>query len=241
MPDYSYNTLAPEYQKLWDTMHIIRDAAELQRTSDKIKQYKEVYQKVEKATGVPWQFVAVVHVREAGLSDVGVWKGVLHNGEKIVGTNRKTSLVPAGRGPFSTWHDAAVDALKQKGFDKIKAWPVSRMLWALEPYNGYGYRSKGLRSPYLWASTNHQQPGKYVADHVFNPKVMDTQIGAAALLKYLGVGLPSIPASNTGFMGGMLMTILAFITGHKALIIVAGALILVGGIYYYIEKKKSSK
>lgn len=184
----NYEQHATEYQKLWDTMHIIRDAAELERTSDKIKLHKEVYQKVEKETGVPWQMVAVIHVREAGLSDVGVWKGVLHNGEKIVGTGRKTRLVPTGKGPFDTWHQAAVAALKDKGFDKIKPWPVSRMLWALEPFNGYGYRNKGLRSPYLWASTNHQQPGKYVADHKFDPTVMDTQVGCAALLKFLEVG-----------------------------------------------------
>src|SRR5262249_54559480 len=68
------------------------------------------------------------------------------------------------------------------------SWPVSRMLWALEPYNGYGYRNKGLRSPYLWASTNHQQRGKYVRDRVFDPRVMDEQVGCAAQLKYLGVG-----------------------------------------------------
>lgn len=189
MSNHDYQTLAPEYQKLWDTMHIVRDMNELQRVSDKIKKYKDVYQKVEKTTGVPWQMVAVTHLREAGESDIGVWKGVLHNGEKIVGTDHKTHLVPSGRGPFLTWQSAAEDALRQKGFDKIKGWTVSRVLWALEPYNGYGYRNKGLRSPYLWASTNHQQPGKYVADGVFDGSVMDTQIGCAALLKYLDYGV----------------------------------------------------
>lgn len=184
----SYEKYGPEYQQLWDTMHIIRDAAELQRLSDKLKRYQSVYEEVEKATGVPWQLVAVLHVREAGESDVGKWKGVLHNGEKIVGTGKKTRLVPAGRGPFDTWKEAAVDALKYQGFDKIKTWPVARMLWAAEPYNGYGYRNRGLRSPYLWASTNHQQRGKYVADGVFDPSVMDTQVGVAATLKFLGVG-----------------------------------------------------
>lgn len=188
----SYEVYGPEYQKLWDTMHIIRDAAELQRLSDKIKIHKAVYQEVEKATGVPWQMVAVIHIREAGELDIGKWKGVLHNGEKIVGTGRKTRLVPAGRGPFTTWVEAAIDAIKIKNFDKIKQWPVSRMLWALEPFNGYGYRNKGLRSPYLWASTNHQQRGKYVADHVFDPNVMDTQVGVAALLKFLGVGSKTV-------------------------------------------------
>lgn len=184
----SFEKYGPEYQKLWDTMRIIRDASELQRLSDKIKKERDTYHTIELRTGVPWQMVAVIHIREAGESDVGKWKGVLHNGEKIIGTGKQTKLVPSGRGPFDNWHDAAVDALRIKGFDKYSDWSVARVLWALEPFNGYGYRNKGLRSPYLWASTNHQQLGKYVADHVFDPNVMDKQIGCAALLKYLEFG-----------------------------------------------------
>lgn len=184
----SYEKYGPEYQKLWDTMRIIRDAAELHRVSEKIKKYQDVYKKAVEGTKIPWQFIAVIHLREAGESDIGKWKGVLHNGEKIVGTGRKTTLVPKGRGPFATWEAAVKDAIRIKGFDKIVDWPIARVLWALEPYNGYGYRNKGLRSPYLWASTNHQQPGKYVSDGVFNPNVVDSQIGCAALLKFLEIG-----------------------------------------------------
>jgi lysozyme family protein len=195
----SYDKYGPEYLNLWNTMHIIRDSAELQRLSDKIKQFKATYQAVEKDTGVPWQMIAVIHVREAGEQDIGRFKGVLHNGENIVGTGRRTRLVPAGRGPFGTWHDAAIDALRLQGFHTIKDWPIQRVLWALEPFNGYGYRNHGLRSPYLWASTNHQQPGKYVSDGVFDPAVVDRQIGCAALLKYLEFGKSSaIPAVITG-------------------------------------------
>lgn len=208
---YSFEKLGPEYKQLWDTMHIIRDDAELTRVSDKIAKYKDVYLKVEKATGVPWQMLGVIHEREAGEQDIGRFKGVLHNGELIVGTGKKTRLVPARRGPFDTWHEAAVDAIKYEGFDKIKEWPVQRMLWALEPYNGYGYRTKGIRSPYIWASTNHQQRGKYVADGVWDANVMDTQVGCAALLKYLGVDKKvvvtpttvgtSVAAGTTAVMG----------------------------------------
>jgi lysozyme family protein len=184
----SFEKYGPEYQSLWDTMHIIRDAAELQRLSDKIKLSGIMYHQVELQTGIPWQMIAVIHVREAGEQDIGRWKCVLHNGEKIVGTDQKTRLVPSGRGPFHDWVSAAVDALRLQGFDKYSDWTVARVLWALEPFNGYGYRNKGLRSPYLWASTNHQQLGKYIADGVFDAHVMDSQIGCAALLKYLDFG-----------------------------------------------------
>jgi lysozyme family protein len=184
----SFEKYGPEYQSLWNTMHIIRDATELERLSNKIKLSAATYKKVEAEVGVPWQMIAVIHEREAGEQDIGRWLCVLHNGEKIVGTDKKTRLVPAGRGPFHDWVSAAVDALRLQGFDKYHDWTIARVLWALEPYNGYGYRNKGLRSPYLWASTNHQQLGKYVSDGVFDPNVMDTQIGCAALLKYLEFG-----------------------------------------------------
>lgn len=189
----SFETNGPEYQKLWDTMHIVRDDKELSRLSAKIKLSEQMYRKVEVETGVPWQMVAVIHEREAGEQDIGRWLCVLHNGEKIIGTGRKTSLVPAGRGPFYDWVQAAIDALQLQGFHKITDWSVARVLWALEPFNGYGYRNKGLRSPYLWASTNHQQLGKYVRDGVFDPNVMDSQIGCAALLKYLEFGGSTTP------------------------------------------------
>jgi lysozyme family protein len=186
----SFEKYGPEYQNLWDTMHIIRDDKELQRLSDKIKLSEAMYRSVGI---VPWQMVAVIHVREAGEQDIGRWLCVLHNGEKIVGTDKKTHLVPAGRGPFHDWVSASVDALRLQGFHNYSDWSVARVLWALEPFNGYGYRNKGLRSPYLWASTNHQQKGKYVADGVFDSSVMDSQIGCAALLKYLEFGGETTP------------------------------------------------
>lgn len=236
MAKYTYEGLKDEYTRLWSTMKIIRDSQSLSDMATKVNQHKSTYLAVQAATGVPWQLVAVIHIREAGLSDVGKFKGVLHNGEKIIGTGRKTSIVPAGRGPFSTWHDAAVDALKIKGFDKITSWPVSRMLWALEPFNGYGYRNKGLRSPYLWASTNHQQRGKYVADGVFDPNAIDSQMGSAAMLKYLGVGsgitgAPELPiAAATG--------LLAWLNPEYIIpILIVGAVLITAFIIYRKKHK----
>lgn len=202
----SFDKYGPEYKQLWDTMRVIRDDKELSRLATKLIANKAEYQKVTVQTGVPWQMIAVIHVREAGEQDVGRWQCVLHNGEKIIGTGKVTRLVPAGRGPFNTWVEAAIDALQIQGFHKYTDWSVARVLWALEPFNGYGYRNKGLRSPYLWASTNHQQLGKYVRDGVFDPHVMDSQIGCAALLKYLDFGKsetaprmpPSAPTEPTG-------------------------------------------
>ncbi len=52
----------------------------------------------------------------------------------------------------------------------------------LERYNGLGYYHKGLPSPYVWSGTDQYVKGKYVADGVFDPNAVDSQLGCAGLL-----------------------------------------------------------
>lgn len=152
----------------------------------KIQANRARYEKVSKQTGVPWDVIAVIHYRESS----GSFAGVLHNGEKIIGTGKKTTLVPKGRGPFSTWEDAAVDALMNchPFAGKNKDWSIAGTLDILERYNGLGYRNKGLPSPYLWAGTDQYLKGKYVADGVYDPNHVDQQLGVAAILMKLREG-----------------------------------------------------
>jgi lysozyme family protein len=134
--------------------------------------------------------LGAIHFKEASCS----FKGVLHNGEKIIGTGRQTSLVPKGRGPFNTWEDAAVDAIAMNPSRWSKLLgasdDVGDILWALERYNGTGYISgagKAETSPYLWACSNiNDGKGKYVSDDKFDPEA-STQLscGAALILKEL--------------------------------------------------------
>jgi len=56
------------------------------------------------------------------------------------------------------------------------------MLTLLERYNGIGYAARGLASPYLWSGTDQYIRGKYVADGVFDPSVVDKQLGCAGLI-----------------------------------------------------------
>ena len=52
---------------------------------------------------------------------------------------------------------------------------------------------------------------------------------------------PSVDkGTQSAVAGGIIAATTAFITGHKALIIVAGAFILIGGILYYLERRKRS-
>ena len=190
MPTYASMKLG--YGNLWRGMNVTSKVEANQAAAGMIAD-KARYQAIEDATGVPWFWIAITHHRESNRS----FAGVLHNGERIIGTKRKTKLVPKGRGPFESWNEAAIDALKLKRLDKIDDWPVERMLYEFERYNGWGYNGK-INSPYVWAGTSKQQPGKYVADHVFDPKHMDTQLGAAAMLKQLAEADQSVAERISG-------------------------------------------
>lgn len=176
----SYSEMRQGYRNLWEDMAVdrVEDADSAARG---IRRDKQRYQEVEEDTGVPWFWVAIVHHRENG-RDFG---GVLHNGQRIIGTGKKTSIVPKGRGPFSTWEEAAIDAIEYMELDQVPEWSVERMLFEFERYNGFGYVQHGVNSPYVWAGTNLQQQGKFVADGQFDPTHWDRQLGAAAILSRL--------------------------------------------------------
>jgi hypothetical protein len=52
----------------------------------------------------------------------------------------------------------------------------------LEEYNGLGYASRDKPSPYVWSGTDQYVSGKYVRDGVYDPNVVDQQLGCAGLL-----------------------------------------------------------
>jgi lysozyme family protein len=181
--------LAAENVARWKRARITRDS-EVVNTAQKLLANKERYRAVQAKTGVPWWVVAVIHSRESS----GNFLGILHNGERIIGTGKLTTLVPAGRGPFATWEAAAVDALTNAGPRAASNtdWSLSGMLLLLERYNGLGYFNRGLPSPYIWAGTDQYTAGKFVADGKFDMNHIDQQIGCAPLLMMLEQLDPSI-------------------------------------------------
>lgn len=166
----------------WQNAKFTR-STEINAQSAKIAANRSRYEAVAKVTGVPWDVIGVIHYREAS----GNFAGVLHNGEKIIGTGKKTKLVPKGRGPFTSWEEAAVDALMTAPpyAAKNTDWSIAGTLDILERYNGLGYRKKGLPSPYLWAGTDQYVKGKYVADGKYDPNHVDKQLGVAPILMKL--------------------------------------------------------
>jgi lysozyme family protein len=134
-------------------------------------------------TGVPWHFIGVIHGLEASFN----FRAHLHNGDFPL--SRRTRQVPSGRPrvwlPPDDWASSAKDALALLGFTGQTDWSLSRTLYRLEAYNGLGYRSYGVPSPYLWSFSNHYARGKFVSDGKWNANARSQQCGAAVMLKLL--------------------------------------------------------
>lgn len=174
---------------------------------NKIAAGKYRYQEVESITGVPWFFIGVIHSMEANND----FTRHLHNGDPLWA---KTTHVPRGRPigiPPFTWKDSAVDALKYMGFDQVTDWTVPNMLYLFEKYNGFGYRDRGINSPYLWSFSNLYTSGKYVADGKYDPKAVSKQVGAGVILKTVMQKFNLITAAVAA--GGSVVTIALILIG----------------------------
>ncbi len=109
----------------------------------------------------------------------------LGNGQSLY---KKTTIVPKGRGPFSSFNLGAIDALKLDRADKITDWSMGNVLYFLESFNGMGYSLyKGINSPYIWSGSNQYRSGKYIADNVYDKNAFIVQIGFVLLIKQLDI------------------------------------------------------
>lgn len=172
---------APNYSELCKTLKI--DDSRLIETKALALKFKENIERYKAVSAgcysFPIDLMFALHYRESSLS----FKGVLHNGEKILGTGKKTKLVPKNRGPFESWEEAAIDALELKKSIFPKEWTFEARLEFAEKFNGLGYRKTGEYSPYVFAGTNfHDETGKYVADGKFDSSAPEKQLGVAAIL-----------------------------------------------------------
>jgi lysozyme family protein/peptidoglycan hydrolase-like protein with peptidoglycan-binding domain len=192
----SFESLKAGYEKNWANLQIRPDRlAQAKAVAHKAINGKATYQQIQLLTQVPWQFIALCHYREADFD----FDSYLGNGEAL---DRVTSLVPKGRGPFATFVDGAVDALRIQGFVGAKDWSIARTLFRLEAYNGFGYHFKGVNSPYLYGGSTLYGPpearaGKYIRDHVFDPNFDDPQLGTAVVLHEMMSLDPSITYADS--------------------------------------------
>ncbi len=166
------------YENLWRSATVLPSyKARAQAAAKKIIGLKWLYQEAEKATGAAWWWIGCDHYREADCNP----KGCLANGELIIGTGRRTTLVPKGRGPYGTFAESAVDALRYEGLTKPQS-SVAWYLWAAEKINGY---VAARNSSYIWAGTTKMSHGMWVRDHVFDRSKDDPRPGVAAIMKEL--------------------------------------------------------
>jgi lysozyme family protein len=140
------------------------------------------YEEVEKRLGIPWYFVGIIHSLEGGFN----FQAHLHNGDPL---RARTWQVPPGRplawNPPTDWASSAADALTMKNYDNQPDWSIAQMLFRFEKYNGFGYRGRGIASPYLWSFSNQYTKGKYVKDRKWDAEAVSLQCGAAVLVKEL--------------------------------------------------------
>jgi len=156
------NALSAANAKRWQNAKLTR-GPEFIPVAKRLGAAKDRYVAVEKRTGVPWPFIAVAHQRESSQD----WSGSLAQGDPW---NKVSTHVPAGRGPFKSWEDAAYDALVNCGpfTARNKDWSIGGLLTLLEQYNGLGYfngpvskrngvvvaRYPSQPSAYIWAGTD---------------------------------------------------------------------------------------
>lgn len=193
MTSWTYEATQAGYLAMWKSAQLRpADVAKATAQAKQIVAGEARYKTVSTATNnIPWFFIGALHMLEAG----GSFEGVLQNGDKIIGTGQRTTHEPVGEGPFATWEDSAIQAMKDKNFQRVASWPVQRDLYSGEVYNGLAYVSHGENSPYVWGGTNHEQTGKYIADHVFSSTAESTQIGVAGLFLALAQLRPDVAAA----------------------------------------------
>lgn len=179
-----YPQLRDEYARLFSTATLRPERDEpAQWHLTMMRRSRARYEAVAAQTGVPWYFIAATHGLEASFN----FRAHLHNGDFPL--SARTRQVPAGRPtrwlPPSDWESSAVDALRVLGFTGQSDWSLERTLHRFEAYNGFGYRNRGVPTPYLWSFSNHYERGKFVADGRWNPTARSQQCGAAVMLKLL--------------------------------------------------------
>lgn len=180
----AYGDLKDEYVRFFIGMQPRSNfTGVITKLASKALEHRPRYQTVGRQLSIPWWFVAGVHALESTFN----FNTHLHNGDPL---RARTSHVPKGRpqkgsAPFS-WEDSAIDALgDHQRLGGLSDWSLPRALWRFERYNGFGYRSRAVPSPYLWSFSSVYEKGKFTSDRRFSASAVSQQCGAAVLLKHL--------------------------------------------------------
>jgi lysozyme family protein len=177
--------LGKEYILLYRKCEVrVTNFDKIDKVVKKITKNRRRYENVGEKLNIPWYFIAAIHNMESSQS----FERHLHNGDPLTA---RTVQIPANRPPRGkppfTWEESAIDALKHKRLDKVFNWSLSRLLYEMEKYNGWGYRMYHpyVLSPYLWGCSNHYTAGKYVSDGRWSDVKKSKQCGGAVIIRRL--------------------------------------------------------
>jgi len=175
---FAFSALKPEYTALLIHMRITRESV-VNATADRLLRHVDEgrYEEVSAKTGIPQIVMAASFEREASSN---------FNLSPAQGDpwRHRSVHVPRGRGPFSSWAEAAIDAYHIDCLDTIGAqnWSWERACFEEELFNGFGPRMHGKHTGYLWAGSSAYTGGKYVSDGVWNPSAIDHQLGVIPMM-----------------------------------------------------------
>lgn len=155
-------------------------------TAERLLRDKTTWLDLQKESTVPAAALMALAEREMS----GNLHCYLGNGQRLT---MRTTLVPKGRGPFpdtpAGFVAGAMDALTLDGLVHVAAmaggWSEARFCYESELWNGFGYRARGIPSPYVYGGTTVQRPGKFIRDGVYSSSVMDPQLGTLAIVEEL--------------------------------------------------------
>lgn len=191
-----YEALKDDYVRLIGAAHIRPECEHMaERTAERLLHDKAVYQRIYEQSGAPIAVLMALNERESS----GSLHAYLGNGQRLT---MRTTIVPKGRGPFPDniegFIRGALDALHLDGLDQIaktlEGWSMPRACYEHTTFNGWGY---GILSPYVFGGTTVQRRGKYVRDGVYDPNVMDPQLGTLAIMEELFKLDPSLVFADT--------------------------------------------
>jgi len=187
---HPFNELEQEYKSWVANVHVNPSrAAEVDSVARRLIKpyYLDQYQAVLDRIGVPVVVQATICERE----DSNDFSKNPAQGDPW---NARSVHDPKGRGPFPSWVEAAIDAFHECDHldDNSAPWSLPYACWKWEAYNGFGYRARGLRTPYVVGGTNLQQPGKFTADDKFDFQETDVQIGCLPIAMRMIELMPSL-------------------------------------------------
>jgi len=157
------------YLDLYDSMVILNDQTWKDRISwymNKLKKNRERYENCPRPKGVPWFFIATIHMMEAS----GSFKNTIADGSSLP--------------ERVTWEDDTFNQLVKEGLRNTVIKNINDFGYEAEKWNGFGYALKGINSPYIFSGSNHGVGvGKYVSDGKYDATAISSQLGILVMVK----------------------------------------------------------